>query len=294
MSFDAVRWALAQKVEKSSAKFVLVAMADCVNGDGASMVCWPSYRHLTDRTGQDVKTVEAGLRRLREAGFIVDTGKRRGATGRVVVYMLKTPENGGVIELDRPDETGDESTINTPESGAVDTAGNTPEFPRKTPVFPGQSPQISHPIPPKTGDGTSNGTRKGTRKEPGRSAGALAIPGVPDKLLTDYLAVRKAKRAGPLTDTAIAGLQREAGKAQITLAEAVTACCEFGWQGFNAGWYAERMARASGRSTANEPAWRAEQRERTQIAAPGVASHREPAADFFDGQTVDAPVRRLN
>lgn len=243
MSFDAVRWALAQAVEKSSAKFVLVAMADCVNGDGASMVCWPSYRHLTDRTGQDVKTVEAGLRRLREAGFIVDTGKRRGATGRVVVYELKTPENGVVLDLESPDESGEEKTRNTPESGAVDTAGNTPAFPRKTPVFPGQSPQISHAIPPNLGDGTSKGTSKGTRKEAGKSASAPAIPGVSDQLLADYLAVRKAKRAGPLSATAVAGLEREAAKAGLTLTEAITACCEFGWQGFNAGWYAERVAK---------------------------------------------------
>lgn len=240
MSFDAVRWALGQKVGKSSAKFVLVAMADCVNGEGDAMTCWPSYRHLTDRTGQDVKTVESGLRRLREAGFIVDTGKRRGSTGRVVVYLLKTPVNGAVISLDKPDDSGDETPANTPESGAVDTAGNTPVFPSKTPVFPGQSPQISHAIPPNLGDGTSKGIRKGTRKEQGSSAGALAIPGVPADLLTDYLAVRKAKHAGPLTDTALKGLQREADKAQITLVEAITACCEFGWQGFNAGWYLDR------------------------------------------------------
>lgn len=291
MSFDAVRWALAQRVPKSSAKFVLVAMADCVNGDGADMVCWPSYRHLTDRTGQDVKTVEAGLRRLREAGFILDTGKRRGSTGRVVVYQLKTPENGAVLSLDQPDDLRDEVSANAPEIGAVDTAGNPPGFPSKTPVFPDQSPQISQPIPPKLGDGTSNGTRKGTRKEPGRSAGALAIPGVPTDLLTDYLAVRKAKHAGPLTETALRGLQREAEKAGISLAEAITACCEFGWQGFNAGWYAERAAKAGRRPALNEPAWRAEQRQRTQTAAPGVAIRHEPAADFFEAEPV---VRRLN
>lgn len=56
----------------------------------------------------------------------------------------------------------------------------------------------------------------------------------------------------------------------------------------------ERVARPATTSAPAEPAWRAEQRERTQIAAPGVAAHREPAADFFDGQTIDAPLRRLN
>lgn len=67
--------------------------------------------------------------------------------------------------------------------------------------------------------------------------------GVAEKVLSDYLAVRKAKRAGPLTETAIAGIQREANAAGVTLGEAITACCEYGWQGFNAEWYAQRKAK---------------------------------------------------
>jgi hypothetical protein len=68
-----------------------------------------------------------------------------------------------------------------------------------------------------------------------------SIEGVSPELLADYLKVRKAKRAGELTKTAIAGLQREATKAGVTMAQAITACVEFSWQGFNAGWYAERI-----------------------------------------------------
>ncbi|HQS65419.1 MAG TPA: YdaU family protein, partial [Acidovorax defluvii] len=74
---------------------------------------------------------------------------------------------------------------------------------------------------------------------------------VPTKILDDYLAVRKAKRAGPLTETAIAGLRREAAKAGITIAEAMTACCELGWQGFNADWYAERKQKTARNGSGN-------------------------------------------
>ena len=83
-----------------------------------------------------------------------------------------------------------------------------------------------------------------------KPAQALAIP---PALLADFLAVRKAKRAGPLTATAIAGLQREADKAGISLEAAVTACCEYGWQGFNAGWYADRAPKPAA-MTANRKA----------------------------------------
>jgi hypothetical protein len=86
---------------------------------------------------------------------------------------------------------------------------------------------------------TDKETEREKKKTP---AQALAIP--PD-LLADFLSVRKAKRAGPLTATAIAGLQREADKAGISMEAAVTACCEFGWQGFNAGWYADRAQKTA-------------------------------------------------
>lgn len=245
-----MRWAFSQPVGKSSAKFVLVAMADCVNAEGGQMVCWPSYRYIAERTGQDVKTVEAAIKWLREGGFIKDTGKRAGVTGQVAVYLLNTTENGVVT----PSAVMQAESGKTPEFGAFDTVGKTPVFPDKTPVFPVKDPQISVETPPKTGYGTRNGTRNGTRKEPGKvEAQAPSMPDVPADLLADWMAVRKAKKAGPLTATAIAGLRREADKAGLTAAQAIAFCCEASWQGFNAGWYADRV---KGRTPTTTPASR--------------------------------------
>lgn len=273
MSYEAIRWAMAQAVPKSSAKFVLVAMADCVNAEGSEMVCWPSYRHLTDRTGQDIKTVEAGLRRLRELGFIVDTKERRGVTGQVIVYRLKTPENGGVITPSNPPKQEQAGETNNPNSGAVETAGKTPVFPGKTPVFPIKDPQISHETPPKTGGGTSNGTSNGTKKEPGKSARVratnLPVPGVPAELLNDWIQVRDKKRAGPITQTVIKGLEREAAKAGLTVEEAVTFCCEAGWQGFNAGWYADRTKTTTKPASSGKHSGFAEKNYREGVEADG-------------------------
>lgn len=70
------------------------------------------------------------------------------------------------------------------------------------------------------------------------SASAL---GVPPGLLADWLVVRKAKKVGKLTDTAAEMLRREAEKAGIGVQQAIEACCQYGWGGFNAGWYADRM-----------------------------------------------------
>jgi hypothetical protein len=64
---------------------------------------------------------------------------------------------------------------------------------------------------------------------------ALIGLGVPEKLAADWLAVRKAKRAAN-TQTALDGLVREAGKAGISVDDAVRICGERGWQGFDSTW----------------------------------------------------------
>lgn len=64
---------------------------------------------------------------------------------------------------------------------------------------------------------------------------------VSESVWQDFQAIRKAKRA-PLTDTALEGIRREAAKAGLGLGDAIAYCCEAGWQGFNAGWYANRTA----------------------------------------------------
>ena len=69
-------------------------------------------------------------------------------------------------------------------------------------------------------------------------------PDVDAQLWADWLAVRRAKRA-PLTATALAGVQREADKAGITLVEALRCCVEAGWQGFRAEWFARLNAPAA-------------------------------------------------
>ena len=66
---------------------------------------------------------------------------------------------------------------------------------------------------------------------------------VSDAVWISYAAVRRAKRA-PLTELAMMGNRREAAKAGITLEDALTFCCEVGWQAFNAEWWAQRQAAA--------------------------------------------------
>lgn len=59
--------------------------------------------------------------------------------------------------------------------------------------------------------------------------------GVNPQAAKDWLIVRKAKD-GPFTQTALDDLIREAGKAGITVAQAVLICARKNWRGFNASW----------------------------------------------------------
>lgn len=71
--------------------------------------------------------------------------------------------------------------------------------------------------------------------EPVMTAKQLIAEGVDRKVATDWLRVRKTKRA-PLTQTAWDGVKREAGVAGLTVAEAVRIATENSWQGFKASW----------------------------------------------------------
>jgi hypothetical protein len=62
------------------------------------------------------------------------------------------------------------------------------------------------------------------------------IPPIPTELLNDFLKVRKAKRAGELTETAFNAIVNEAKKANITVIQAIETCCLRGWVGFKADW----------------------------------------------------------
>lgn len=118
---------------------------------------------------------------------------------------------------------------------------------------------------------------------------------VPENVWQDFQALRAAKRA-PLTDTALRGIEREAGKVGLNLAEALAYCCEAGWQGFNAGWYENRLAAASPRPVTQPAEGFRERdqrlaRERVAAFAPGVAAR--PRVTATSVMVVDADARRV-
>ena len=96
MSVAATSWAYSQTVGSSSAKFVLIALADYCD---AKHCAWPSIQTLCDKTEFDRKTVIKNLHLLEKAGFLVDTGERKGATASIPIYRIPVDEAVPKTEL---------------------------------------------------------------------------------------------------------------------------------------------------------------------------------------------------
>lgn len=111
-------------------------------------------------------------------------------------------------------------TSNTP----IPPIGGMPPQPPAD-LFPGAPAAPSPPV-------------KRSRKAPVPAAEVLDVD--PDAIAA-WLQIRTKKRAGPINDIVLEGLDRERKKAGLTRQEAVKACVEYGWQGFTAEWYLQRV-----------------------------------------------------
>lgn len=143
MSVEAISAVLSMWMERSSTKFVLVAMANCAD---QNMVCWPSMAYLCQATCQDRKTVLENIKRLKAAGLISDTEQRKGRTAQVAVYRLNVTENGTVKASHKR---------NGSENGMV------PKTDAKGPVFPRKESQ-KRDTEPSLNPKETSGIRKST------------------------------------------------------------------------------------------------------------------------------------
>ena len=146
MSHQAVSWALKQPASHSPAKFILVVLAHHVNAAARPWQAYASVTLLAQETGQNRKTVLENLRRLAEQGYLVDSGERVGATGRIPVWNLTDPHNctkTGTIEQSQNRDRStvpDSGPLNSTETGTI--TSNSPETGTVTP--PQQSQNRAH------------------------------------------------------------------------------------------------------------------------------------------------------
>lgn len=95
MSVAAVKWAYLQDIDRSTTKFILVTLANLVRHDDELWEVYASVEFLAQATSQNRKTVLESLKRLREAGYIRDTGRTAGGNGCVPIYLLAADNGAG-------------------------------------------------------------------------------------------------------------------------------------------------------------------------------------------------------
>lgn len=256
MSIEVVRKVFEGSLAMVSDRLMLLALAEHANISGE---CYPGI----DRLAKWCNTTPRNATRL--INNLVAMGELR-------VRRCAGPKGTNLYQINLQ-----ALTRLSPPDKAV-----TPDTQRSTPDNQGHLP-----LTPVSPEPSLN------RQEPSvvarKRAAQPQVEGVPESLMQDYLKVRKAKRAGPLTATATAGLKREADKAGISLADAITACCEFGWQGFNAAWYADRQAKGTAPAlTSTDPDSRA------AIEAQGIAMGLGPWSEVEQWHVYRAKVRGSN
>ena len=139
MSIAALNWAWSQQAPTSTAKLVLVALADHANADGE---CWPSMGAVAELAQCSTRQVARCIDALEDAGLLTRT-RRRLTAGKLGGYTFrlaidhKTPTSTG---HPRPVDTADHKT---PTSGGHVSAGQS----HATPVTSGHP----RPSPPDTG-----------------------------------------------------------------------------------------------------------------------------------------------
>lgn len=204
MSSEALAWAFKVNLKPSALKFTLVALCECANYKTGHI--HPSIAHLEEITGQDRKTLIANIAKLEQYGLLVDTGERAGRTGQIKVYRATTETVPNVEQFQKRN-----SSVSPPKQS------------QKRDTEPSREPSFDK-----------------AKALPTKRASAPAMPeGVELNVWNDFLELRKAKRA-PLSNTALAAIEREAALVGWSLNSALAESVARGWQGFKANWVEDR------------------------------------------------------
>lgn len=255
MSFPALSWAVRQKLP-STQKLVLLMLAERHNKDSGQ--CNPSLELLADDCGLSRRSVIDQIAKLQQAGYLTVRHRAKESLRLPSQYVLHlefgVPEQ--VQNMPHDPYLMPEKVVNDVHSGGERAApGSERAAPPQCKTFTGVVNVLhggSEPVAHKPGiepgiEPVNTNSARATA-----APAAPTIPGVPEELTSEWKAVRKAKRAGPISQTVIDAIYREAAKAGITPEQAIRCSVERGWQGFKADWYLKDQGQAAGHTAANK------------------------------------------
>lgn len=265
MSLDATCWAWQQKVRPTQ-KLVLLSLADRAD---EKHQCHPSIARLEADTGLYRETIMEAIAAMEEAGILaVDRSHGRGNRYRLLGVVgrhdqsAKSDQLNGENQYGKP--VGKNRSVKADQSGKADSTSQ-----EKPTTTSREKPTLNLPSEP------INESEK--KKRAFDALAHLVSLGIDESVASDWLTIRKAKKS-PLTLTAINGVTREAAKAGLTLEAAIRYCCESGWVGFNANWYADRVRKLPATAQAKD-----DKRQEWLDQVTGRKSH----------DAIDAPARLL-
>lgn len=196
---------------------MLLAIAEHANDDGSN--AYPSVPSLAAKCRTSVRYANRVLAGLRASGEL--QVQANGGPHGTNLYRVTLPL--AYRSAPTPDLQA------TPGASATLThRPPTPDLQVPDPLtYRPDEPSLNHQEPPKK-----------TRTRPAASASDVIalLPEVEAQTLHDWLQLRKAKRAGPVTPTVAKILRSQAARAGITAQQSVEVCCGKGWQNFNASW----------------------------------------------------------
>lgn len=236
MSIALISAAWRLKTLSPTDKLVLLALCDWANDDGESLR--PSIQAIADKSSLSPRQAQRVMRGLVEDGWVEVIGNHSGgAPGTSRHYRLNVRKLTGTGDTS---VTGDNLSRVTQkvETGDIGGGGRV-TFVVETGDTGVTQTVIEPSIEPSRTKGKSTQERAQVVERP---------DGVAEVVWLDFLQLRRAKRS-PLTRTALDGLRRESERAGLMLGEALSVCCERGWQTFRADWYAAQMQPATQRAS---------------------------------------------
>lgn len=200
---------------------VLIALLSFRN-KATNLTC-PNREQLSERCGLHISHISNTTTELCALGWLKKSGK--GGFSKSTRYEICVPNTLADLAT-----VNDESTLS--DSATVAKTATVADLATRMPVANLDTLTVADLATRKeqTNKQTIKQTISKTAKNP------QFFSGINPQVVTDYLAVRKSKKAPPVSQTVFEGLQREADKAGYTIEQALKTCCERNWVGFNAEW----------------------------------------------------------
>jgi DNA-binding IscR family transcriptional regulator len=274
----------------ASEKLSLLAMCDWANDDGGSL--YPSIARLAERLSCSTRQAQRVLHRLIDAGWIAVVGNEHGGKpGAVRHYQINVQKLTDAVNIGQDTHVNSKTRV-TPMSGVTPVSrvtsmaqtGDIHDRGRVTSMTQTGDTDVTltiiePPIEPSKEPSINNRARSNVRTS--KPASAHACPDdVDEQVFGDWLEVRKAKRAGPVTQTVLDSMRREADKAGINLQDAIAHCCLSGWQGFRSDWYTSAKQSGGQQSAGSRPFFNRQialEEENRRVAQEWLAQQRNKA-----------------